>query len=211
VKPDANEPGKFIVLEGIDGCGKTAVADRLAHALQPYLPRTPFLTREPHHNVFRAILEDVEDHIARLMLYLADRALHVPKIQSALKDGHWVIGDRYYYSTIVYNPILLQGGYLGGLMNHEQFLQFVRWCAHQLEPDLVIWLDCPASVCLERLRERGGKEPMADVDLLETARMRYNTLMNNLPNAVRIDATGNLDQVLNSVLEVVVEWFHLEL
>lgn len=190
---------RFVVIEGIDGVGKTSVALRLQDALTTILPRRPFFTREPSDQRIVAELQRVDDHRERLLLYLLDRVSHVRRIRQALSDGHWVICDRYLHSTLVYNPVPVASG----LFNDLEFLRFVLWCADGLYPHLVLWLDCSVDVALSRIRERGIREPMGEIELLEQARSRYERVMNALPNVARIDASGSLDQVVGSCMEAI--------
>lgn len=189
--------GRFIVVEGIDGSGKTSIAQRIHKVLLGILPVTPFFTREPTDPGVISLLRGESDHRVRMLLYLADRGIHVSRIRQALSDGHWVICDRYLHSTLVYNPVPV----VDGSMDWDQFQRFVIWCAGGLLPDLTIWLDCPVEEALRRIAERGGSEPMYDRRLLSEARDRYEQLMLRLPGVVRVDASGGIDSVVGRCME----------
>tara|TARA_B100001287_G_C22558968_1_gene470498 strand:- start:214 stop:852 length:639 start_codon:yes stop_codon:yes gene_type:complete len=108
--------GKFIVIEGIDGCGKTTQIE----AIYKWLPSSGLLeknsqiikTREPGGTKFgkriREILLDNDQKyepsdLTELLLYAADRAEHVSKIISPeLNKNNWVISDRFADSTLAY-------------------------------------------------------------------------------------------------------------
>ena len=108
--------GKFIVIEGIDGCGKTTQIDELSK----WLPNSGLInkgsklitTREPGGSLLgeklrRLILDNNEKNhpssLTELLLYSADRAEHVSKIISpALRKNDWVISDRFSDSTLAY-------------------------------------------------------------------------------------------------------------
>jgi len=108
--------GKFIVIEGIDGCGKTTQIE----AIYKWLPSSGLLeknsqiikTREPGGTKFgkriREILLDNDQEyepsdLTELLLYAADRAEHVSKIISPeLNKNNWVISDRFADSTLAY-------------------------------------------------------------------------------------------------------------
>ena len=108
--------GKFIVIEGIDGCGKSTQIDELSK----WLPNSGLIkkgsklitTREPGGSLLgkklrRMILDNNENNkpssLAELLLYSADRAEHVSKIISpALNNNDWVISDRFSDSTLAY-------------------------------------------------------------------------------------------------------------
>ena len=108
--------GKFIVIEGIDGCGKTTQIDELSK----WLPNSGLIkkgsklitTREPGGSLLgkklrKLILDNNANNkpssLAELLLYSADRAEHVSKIISpALNNSDWVVSDRFSDSTLAY-------------------------------------------------------------------------------------------------------------
>ena len=108
--------GKFIVIEGIDGCGKTTQIDELSK----WLPKSGLIkkgsklirTREPGGSLLgkklkKFILDNNKNNkpssLAELLLYSADRAEHVSKVISpALNKNDWVISDRFSDSTLAY-------------------------------------------------------------------------------------------------------------
>ena len=108
-----SERGRFLVLEGIDGCGKTTQLERL----RTWLPQSGLMpqsaelvvTREPGGTELGLALRQLLLHppgdaapgtTAELLLYAADRAQHVQqRIEPALAAGHWVLSDRFCGST----------------------------------------------------------------------------------------------------------------
>ena len=112
--------GKFIVIEGIDGCGKTTQIE----AISKWLPTSGLMktnsklvkTREPGGSQLgkklrNIILDNNQNNkpssLAELLLYSADRAEHVSKIISpALNNNDWVISDRFSDSTLAYHCLL---------------------------------------------------------------------------------------------------------
>ncbi len=154
--------GRFLVLEGIDGCGKTT---QLEH-LRRWLPASGLLpagaelivTREPGGTPLGQALRQLLLHppgeaapgsCAELLLYAADRAQHVQqRIQPALAAGHWVLSDRFAGSTAAYQ------GYGRGL-SLQLIDQLERIATGGLAPDLTLWLELPLA---ESLRRRGYRE-----------------------------------------------------
>ena len=157
--------GTFIVLEGIDGCGKTTQLQ----ALRQWLPSSGLLppsarlivTHEPGGTALgqalRELLLDPPDAVrpepmTELLLYAADRAQHVAKvIRPALDRGDWVLCDRFTGSTAAYQ------GYGRGLdMEAIYALESIATSdiPFSLQPDLSIWLDVPLA---ESFRRRGGQ------------------------------------------------------
>jgi dTMP kinase len=103
------EPGKLIPLEGSDGQGKSKQAELIVERLNSYGIEAITLT-EPGGTPIGAELrpviknEDLQrDPLTNVLLFTADRReLYLQKIKPALESGVWVIPDRYWYSTYVY-------------------------------------------------------------------------------------------------------------
>ncbi|MFH0786361.1 MAG: dTMP kinase [Pseudomonadota bacterium] len=145
----------FITFEGIEGCGKTTQIKLLRKTLNergvPCL-----ITREPGATKIglqiRAVLLDQKnkklDPKAELFLYLADRCPHLnEKIQPSLAQGQWVISDRFWDATVVYQ------GLARGL--DLKILNRLRpWILGDLKPDRTFLLDLPVSLGLARAWER---------------------------------------------------------
>ncbi|MBM5791587.1 MAG: dTMP kinase [Cyanobacteria bacterium M_surface_10_m1_298] len=155
------ERGRFLVLEGIDGCGKTTQIEHL----RQWLPRSGLMpqgaellvTREPGGTELGRALRQLLLHPpgdaapeirAELLLYAADRAQHVAqKIAPALAEGHWVLSDRFTGSTAAYQ------GYGRGL-SLELIDQLATIATAGVVPDLTVHLELPLA---ESLRRRGHR------------------------------------------------------
>ena len=140
--------GKFIVIEGIDGCGKSTQID----ALYNWLPKSGLMnknselikTREPGGTPFGEKLREIlliqdnfnsPSNLTELILYAADRAEHVSKIISPeLKKNNWVISDRFADSTLAYQ------GY-GRNLNRKIIKQLESIVCQGEKPDLTFFLD----------------------------------------------------------------------
>ena len=160
-QPAVAPRGRFVVLEGIDGCGKTTQLE----ALRTWLPSSGLLapgaqlivTREPGGTALGAALRQLLLHppgeaapepMAELLLYAADRAQHVEQvIRPALAAGHWVLSDRFSGSTAAYQ------GYGRGL-DLPTIAQLEQLATGGLAPDRILWLELPLA---ESLRRRGGR------------------------------------------------------
>ena len=153
--------GRFIVLEGIDGCGKTTQIE----ALREWLPGSGLLppgarvvvSREPGGTALGQALRELLLHPpgeaapvprAELLLYAADRAQHVETVlRPALERGDWVLCDRFTGSTAAYQ------GYGRGLpLALIDTLETLT--TGTLQADLTLWLDVPLT---ESCRRRGGQ------------------------------------------------------
>jgi dTMP kinase len=151
--------GKFIVFDGLDGCGKTTQMDRLEKKLRD-LEVPVVRVREPGST---PVGEHIRDllltsrgeglHIrAEMLLYMASRAqLVYEEIKPALKKGMAVLADRYTSSTLAYQ------GTAGGIPELD-ILDVARAATENLWPDLTIILDVPLETALKRLQpsKKGG-------------------------------------------------------
>jgi dTMP kinase len=153
--------GRFLVLEGIDGSGKTTQLE----ALRDWLPGSGLmplgaglrLTREPGGTPLglalrRLLLHPPEETapcpVAELLLYAADRAQHVEAvIRPALEAGDWVLSDRFSGATAAY-----QGHGRGLSMPLIAALETIA--TGGLEPDLTLWFDLPLAISLRRRGDR---------------------------------------------------------
>jgi dTMP kinase len=153
--------GRFLVLEGIDGCGKTTQLRSLAHWL-PVSGLMPegaelIVTREPGGTALGQSLRELLLHskgdqapcgTAELLLYAADRAQHVATtIAPALERGDWVLSDRFAGSTAAY-----QG--FGRGLSLTLIGQLEQIATAGLQPDLTLWLDLAPELALVRRGDR---------------------------------------------------------
>jgi len=155
--------GRFLVMEGIDGCGKTTQMQRLAE----WLPSSGLMpsgaqlvqTREPGGTPLGQALRQLLLHppeavapgpVAELLLYAADRAQHVDQvIRPALERGDWVLSDRFAGSTLAYQ------GY-GRELNRELIVQLEQIATTGLQPDATFLLDLPLAVSQSRRADQAN-------------------------------------------------------
>ena len=175
-------PGFLVVLEGIDGAGKstqartlgerlTACGQRVVLSREPTLGQWGKLLRESAQTGRLSIEEEVE-------LFLKDRREHVNElILPRLREGCVVIVDRYYFSTAAY-----QGA--RGLDPQELIRRNEEFAP---EPDLLVLFDLPVEDGLARVRARGDKaDHFEQVEALR--RVREIFLSINKPYLVKVDA-----------------------
>jgi dTMP kinase len=164
----------FITFEGIEGCGKTTQIERLEKKLIQY--GIPLIkTLEPGGTRIgkriRQILLDADNRelspLAELMLYLADRAQHVQEvIRPALDQGRWVLCDRFFDATVVY-----QGAARG---QDKQLIRMLNEKVTQgIRPDITFLLDCPVEVGLERALKRDRRIPHGGQDRFEREKLEF--------------------------------------
>ncbi|MFH1834625.1 MAG: dTMP kinase [Methanobacteriota archaeon] len=175
----------FIVLEGIDGCGKTTQAMKLAEWLRSQGKKV-FLTSEPtcgKTGVFiRQILsgEEKVDPKTLALLFTADRAEHLKReVEPALADGKIVISERYYHSTIAYQAAQsVERGWL------VQINSFAR------KPDVTFLLDLEPRMGAERSDQA---EIFENAEFLKKVRAEYLKLSGEM---VVVNAAKSPQEVL---------------
>ena len=156
----------FIVLEGIDGCGKTTQARLLYEWLRDEKYNV-LLTAEPTDNrigqFIKEILssEEILNPETLSLLFTADRHEHIKQeIEPALKENKIVISERYYYSTIAYQAA--QGV-------DKEWLKEINSFAMKMKPDLTIFLDIKPELATPKIREKDKKFR----EIMESAYKKY--------------------------------------
>jgi len=196
---------RFITLEGIEGAGKTTVADRITQSLRKR-GITVHATREPGgtklaERIRGAVLDRGEEHIsatAETLLMFGARQIHIDNlIRPALARGEWVLCDRFTDATHAY-----QGG---GRGVDRALIDRIAQAVHgDLMPDCTLLLDVPVRVGLERMQARRGAVDRFEVEsaqFFDRVRNRYLELAHAAPARFRIvDATQPLDQVAEAAI-----------
>ncbi len=191
----------FIVLEGIDGTGKTSLARMLQEYLESCGYRV-FLTEEPTKTwlgeaVRRGIREE-KNPFTQALLFFADRAEHVEEIKRHLGRGEIVICDRFIYSTYAY-----QGVQLSRYMDRDAALQWLEgiYAPMQLNPDLVFLLTASPRRGLSRIKDRAIKEKFEREDFLQKVQDMYLYLAEKHGFHV-VDSNLPLDEVFEKIKDI---------
>jgi dTMP kinase len=200
--------GLFITFEGIDSCGKTTQARRLAS----YLHKKGFgvlLTREPggdriSEKVRRILLAKTNSEmtdLTELLLYEASRAQLTERIiLPALKQGKIVVCDRYADSSLAY-----QG--FGRGLKKTMVRDLNRIATLGLAPDLTMLIDVPVRISLGRKRKEKTKKDRLEKERFEFhQRIREGFLTIARQNRRRmrvVDGRGDIEGTWRKVKKVV--------
>jgi len=199
--------GTFIVLEGIDGAGKSTQA-KLLKVWFEERGYEVVLTKEPTDTAFGRLIrrlvltggkEGIIDgakisHEAEALLFAADRAEHVDKlIKPSLEAGKIVISDRYFYSSLAYQ--WARGLDLEWLIDLNRFA---------VRPDLVVLLDLPVKESMKRLRSRSIKSEFDRIyELQRRVRENYLKLAERFPEIKIVNALEDVDSVHRQIVALV--------
>ncbi|RZN59588.1 dTMP kinase [Avibacterium paragallinarum] len=202
--------GKFIVIEGLEGAGKTTAREAILATLQQSGIDDVVFTREPGGTPLAEKLrqlikyeteEPVSDKAELLMLYAARIQLVENVIKPALEAGKWVIGDRHDLSSQAY-----QGG---GRQIDAQLLQTLKHTVlGDFSPDLTLYLDLDPEIGLARARGRGELDRIEqqEIAFFQRTRRRYLELVQQDPNAVVINAEQPIEQVRADIQSAVLNF-----
>ena len=206
--------GKFIVIEGIDGCGKTTQIDELSK----WLPKSGLIkkgsklitTREPGGSQLgkklRSLILDNDENykpssLAELLLYSADRAEHVSKIISpALNNNNWVISDRFSDSTLAYQ------GY-GRKIDLEIIKKIESIVCQGEYPDITFFLEIsPKESILRRKNEIPDRIESEGIRFLEKVNEGFKLIAKE-KNWKVISASQNIQTISKEIKEIVLKKF----
>ncbi|CAK9884693.1 MAG: Thymidylate kinase [Candidatus Erwinia impunctatus] len=203
--------GKFIVIEGLEGAGKTTARDVVVSVLAESGINEIVHTREPGGTPLAEKLREIiktgmsdealSDEAELLMLYAARVQLVKNVIKPALGRGAWVIGDRHDLSSQAY-----QGGGRG--MSTELMSQLRRSVLGDFIPDLTLYLDVTPETGLARARARGELDRIEQqsLDFFSRTRERYLQLAASDPRTKTIDANQPLERVARQLRNTLTEW-----
>ncbi|EKC6207211.1 dTMP kinase [Cronobacter sakazakii] len=204
---------KYIVIEGLEGAGKTTARNLVVETLKSLGVTDMTFTREPGGTVLaeklRSLVLDIKsvgdevitDNAEVLLFYAARVQLVETVIKPALARGEWVIGDRHDLSTQAY-----QGGGRG--IDRELLATLRQAVLGDFAPDLTLYLDVDPRIGLERARARGELDRIEQesLDFFNRTRARYRELAAADPRIITIDACQPLEAVSHDIRAAVTRW-----
>ncbi len=202
---------KFIVVEGLEGAGKSTAIQTVVTTLQQAGIENLTNTREPGGTVLaekmRALVKEehsgevLQDITELLLMYAARVQLVENVIKPALRNGQWVVGDRHDLSSQAY-----QGGGRGIAQETMQSLRDVT--LGEFKPDFTLYMDIDPKIGLERARGRGELDRIEkmDISFFEKTRARYIELAEQDPSIVIINAEQDIDAVAADIKAALNQW-----
>ncbi len=191
---------RFVVLDGIDGCGKSTQAQRLAERLGRETGRPVRHLREPGSTRLgeglRALLlgrEFAPTANVEALLFAAARAQMLAElVEPALAVGEHVVCERFHPSTFAYQAVA------GGLPEAEVLALLQRW-AGKPAPDLLLWLDLSVDSALARRGRASDRIEDRGIEFQRAVARGYARYAELVPGVVRIDASRSADEVAEAV------------
>ncbi|MFA1560652.1 dTMP kinase [Aliivibrio fischeri] len=202
---------KFIVIEGLEGAGKSTAIKNVLATLAKNGIASPVTTREPGGTPLAEKMrelvkqghpdEPLTDMAELLLLYAARAQLVGNVIKPALARGEWVVGDRHDLSSQAY-----QGGGRG--FDRELMMTMRNTVLGDFKPDLTIYMDIDPKLGLQRASARGELDRIEQMklDFFERSRERYLEFANSDESIITIDAGQDLETVTNSIITALETW-----
>ena len=195
--------GRFIVVEGLEGAGKSTALNTIKsylveHGTEIITTREPGGTRvgeAARYLIKESRSTEPLDPRAELLLLYASRVQLVEHvIRPALNRGCWVLADRFELSTWAY-----QGG--GRKLDPDVIAQLSSFCLHDFKPDLIIFLEISPQQGLKRVKKRGKVDRIEQESLLffNDVHESYHKQIKSMNNVVVIDASNPLATVQHSI------------
>ena len=208
--------GKFIVFEGIDGCGKTTQINELYKWLRQSIlinkdkkliktrePGGSLLGRELREIILKNNQESPPSYLAELLLYYADRAEHISKtILPSLEKGDWILSDRFSGSTLAYQ------GY-GREININVIKELDNIVCKGLEPDITFFLEItPEESILRRQNKVPDRIESEGIDFLQKVNKGFQIIAKE-NNWEIISASSDLHSIAQRIQNCLINKFIL--
>lgn len=200
-----NRKGKFIVFEGLDGCGKTTYIELIEKRLGLDGKRCE-VTFEPTKNEIGKLIrrwlsgEITLDNYTAAALFAADRLDHIMKpdgLLGLLNDSSYILCDRYYLSSFAYQSIDI---------DLDWVMRINSVSMDKLRPDCHIFLDITPETALERLNTRENLEIYEEYNKLKMIYESYRNVIDKLKdteNIIVIDGNRDITSVEDDIWNVI--------
>ncbi len=195
--------GKYIVIEGAEGVGKTTMVQRVASALQQAgLPvrvmREPDSQNDLTARTIRHLTQDPRYPMntrTEVLLYNAARSQSLEVIRQTVETGVTCLVDRSYLTTLA-----IQYYGRGDIQDYVKINEIIDFAVGDMQPDLMLVLDAPVDVLKERTKDRYSGDRFDNLDEAFLERVRAGYLWEaRQRNLAVVYATGDVEDVFNQV------------
>lgn len=209
--PHPPRRGRFLVFEGLDGCGSTTQTELLKRVYEKR-GQAVYTTKEPSEGPWGMLLRGVltkrivavkpggpepVDAQTLALAFAADRMDHLnTAIIPRLEAGIDIISDRYYLSSIAYQGLEVDYQWLSALNSKA------------LRPDLTIFLEVSPQLCMERMRKRQQQaERYEELNVLTQVQVLYHRALTSAQEAGEviqvIDGTPGPEEIAERVQQII--------
>lgn len=193
-----NKNGKFIVIEGGEGSGKSTIIKELRkHFANNY---KVLVTREPGGDVVGEEIRDIIlnnkiSYKTEALLFAASRAEHINNIIiPGLAEYDYIFSDRFVYSSIVYQGI-------GRDLGIDTIEKLNNWILNGITPDLIIYLQIDPEIGLARVNSRSEKNRIDQENILFHQKIKkgFDQILSD--KALIIDATLSIEEISTIIID----------
>jgi dTMP kinase len=195
---------KYIAIEGIDGSGKTTIANLLYNELSKKYNKL-ILMKEPYDKDLSKKIKEIilKEHEKNLdygyllaLLFTADRSIKNIDLKKYLNDSYIIISDRSIYSSFSYQ-ILYEGIDIEWLKCISKYI---------IKPDITFVLDIDPKIAMERINSRGKSiTSYENIEFLKKVRENFLKLKEIFPedNIIYINGEEKPEEILNKILNII--------
>jgi dTMP kinase len=201
----------FIVIEGLDGSGKSTAARELVNQLNADGDNRALFTFEPNDHcigglhIRQVLKKQIPDHQPSILplAYAANRLDHCHRIVTPHLlggEGRIVVSDRYYLSSLVYQS-----------RPDFSFDKVMTINAFALKPDAIFFINVDTQVCYERMKIRNEPPELFEANLSESRRKYFEAIdylrQTRQENIIEIDGSGTVTQVVTALKQEIGKLF----
>ena len=202
---------KFIVIEGLDGAGKSTAIDTIKKFFYEKKIVNVKYTREPGGTPIAekirelALIDDKSEKISsdtELLLMYASRLQHVNSLIKPALNNKIVVSDRFYWSSLAY-----QGG--GRELGFSKINSLNNIFLSDCKPDLTIYLDIEPSIGLTRAGKVGSPDRIekAGLEFFNRTRQAFKELVEKDENAFEVNSNQSIENVKKDIIDILNKYY----
>ncbi|MCL4325933.1 MAG: dTMP kinase [Candidatus Thermoplasmatota archaeon] len=194
----------FLIIEGIDGAGKSTVAKYIYKELSSKIKIN--ITAEPTSGDVGKLVEDISyernnNGMLLTLLYTADRIIHSKDINDLIERGESVICDRYMYSTVAYQAVQLYDMKIFDRTDNAlQWLLNLQKMSVSYIPDIKIYIDITPEIAISRISSKSKIHPFEKKQFLDRVRNNYLSIMDIEKNWIVVNGSEPYDKTGNYII-----------